>query len=96
VAKFFIDTSSGQVATQRQLIDAGMVEGLEQLPVKPWLRLQGTDDATTMWYAVLRRQEKGIHIGTLVFRRSDQHSLLLSRGWEEVPIGEIGVPAQPM
>jgi hypothetical protein len=49
-----------------------------------------------MWYAVLRRQEKGIHIGTLVFRRSDQHSLLLSRGWDEVPIGEIGVPAQPM
>jgi hypothetical protein len=94
VAKFFIDTSTGQVATQRQLIEAGMVEGLEQFPPRPWLRLQGSDDATTMWFSVLRRVEKGIHIGRLVFRQSDQHSLLLSRGWEEVPIDEI--QAQPM
>jgi len=92
VAKFFIDTSSGQVATQRQLIEAGIAEGYEQVPPKPWLRLQGSDDATTMWYAVLRRREKGIHIGRLVFRHSDTHSLLLERGWEEVPIEEIRVP----
>jgi hypothetical protein len=89
VAKFFIDTSTGQIATQRQLIDAGMVDELEQLPAKPWLRLQGSDDATTMWYAVLRRQERGIHIGRLVFRHSDTHSLLLERGWEEVPVAQI-------
>jgi len=43
-----------------------------------------------MWFAVLRRQEKGIHIGTLVFRHSDTHSLLLERGWEDVPVAEIG------
>jgi hypothetical protein len=91
VAKFFIDTSTGQVATQRQLIDAGMVEGLDQMPPRPWLRLQGSDDATTMWYAVLRRQERGIHIGRLVFRHSDTHSLLLERGWDEVPVTEIKV-----
>jgi len=91
VAKFFIDTSSGQVATQHQLIEAGIAEGLSQLPPKPWLRVAGSDDATMMWYAVLRRVEKGIHIGTLVFRHSDQHSLLLARGWEEVPVAEIGV-----
>jgi hypothetical protein len=90
VAKFFIDTSSGQVATQRQLIEAGLAEGLEQYPPRPWLRVRGSDDATMMWFAVLRRQEKGIHIGTLVFRHSDTHSLLLERGWEDVPVAEIG------
>jgi hypothetical protein len=91
VAKFFIDTSSGQVATQHQLIEAGIAEGLSQYPPKPWLRLQGSDDATTMWFAVMRRVERGIHIGTLVFRQSDRYSLLLGNGWEEVPIAEIGV-----
>ncbi len=68
-----------------------MVEGLDQIPPRPWLRLQGSDDATTMWYTVLRRQEKGIHIGSLVFRHSDTHSLLLERGWEEVPVAQIQV-----
>jgi hypothetical protein len=90
VAKFFIDTSTGQVATPRQLIEAGLVEGLDELPAKPWLRLRGSDDATTMWYAVLRRKERGIHIGTLVFRHSDTHSLLLEKGWEDVPVEQIG------
>ncbi len=79
------------MATQRQLIDAGMVEGHEQFPPRPWLRMQGSDDATTMWFAVLRRVERGIHIGRLVFRQSDQYSLLLEQGWDEVPIAEIGL-----
>lgn len=58
---------------------------------RPWLRIQGPSDASTMWYAVLRRREKGIVIGTLTFRRSDRHTLLLTHGWEEVAIGDIGV-----
>jgi hypothetical protein len=90
VAKFFIDTSTGQVATQRQLIDAGIAEGLDEMPPRPWLRLQGSADATMMWFAVLRKQERGIHIGRLVFRHSDTHSLLLERGWEDVPVDQIG------
>jgi hypothetical protein len=91
VALFFIDTGTGQVATHRQLIDAGVAER-DAFPTRPWHRIQGTRDASTMWYAVLRRREKGVFIGTLVLRHSDHHALLLGRGWEEVAIEEIGVP----
>jgi hypothetical protein len=87
---FFIDTATGQVATQRQLIEAG-VAGADAPPPRPWLRIQGTGDASTMWYAVLRRRERGVFIGTLVLRHSAHHALLLERGWEEVAVPEIGV-----
>jgi hypothetical protein len=90
MGRFFIDTGTGQVATQRQLIEAGLV-GRDQLPKRPWHRIQGTSDASTMWYAVLRRRERGVFIGTLVLRHSDHHALLLTRGWEEVPPHEIAV-----
>ena len=86
---FFIDTATGQVATHRQLIDAGIVAP-DALPALPWHRIQGTGDASTMWYAVLRKREKGVFIGTLVLRHSDHHALLLRRGWEEVPPSAIG------
>jgi len=59
----------------------------------PWHRIQGTHEATTLWYSVMRRQEKGVFIGTLVFRHSPHHALLLERGWEDVAPGEIGVDA---
>jgi hypothetical protein len=90
VGLFFIDTSSGQVATQRQLIDAGVADE-DAPPPRPWLRIQGTGDASTMWYAVLRRRERGVFIGTLVLRHRPHHALLLQQGWEEVPVEEIGV-----
>jgi hypothetical protein len=89
VAVFFIETTSGQVATRRQLVEAG-VAGPAAEPPRPWHRIQGTDDATTLWYAVLRRRERGVFIGSLVFRHSPHHALLLERGWEEVPVSEIG------
>jgi hypothetical protein len=92
VGLFFIDTASGQVATQRQLLNAGIVSG-DEAPPRPWLRIQGTNDASTMWYAVMRRRERGVYIGALVLRHADHHTLLLERGWEEVPIAEIGVAA---
>jgi hypothetical protein len=88
MAVFFIDTSSGRVATQRQLLDAGIADGINP-PPRPWHRIQGTNDATTMWYAVLRRPEKDVYIGTLVLRHSDHYASLLERGWEEVPVEEI-------
>jgi hypothetical protein len=91
VGLFFIDTESGQVATQRQLVEAG-ITGRDDAPPLPWHRIQGTIDASTMWYAVMRRRERGIFIGTLVLRHSDHHALLLERGWEEVPPQRIGVP----
>jgi hypothetical protein len=89
VGLFFIDTATGQVATQRQLIDAGMTSA-DGVPPRPWHRIQGTQDASTMWYAVMRRREKGVFIGALVLRHGDHHTLLRERGWEEVPVAEIG------
>ncbi len=89
---FFIDTSSGQVATQHQLIDAGIAPA-SGLPPRPWLRIQGTGDASTMWYAVLRRKERGVYIGTLALRHGDHHASLLAKGWEEVAIDQIAAPA---
>jgi hypothetical protein len=92
MASFFIDTSTGQVATQRQLVEAGIVAPDAQ-PVLPWHRIQGTRDASTMWYAVMRKQERGVYIGTLVLRHGDHHASLLESGWEEVPVGDISAEA---
>lgn len=92
MALFFIDTDTGQVATQHQLIAAGVAPDTG-VPPRPWLRIQGSSDATTMWYAVMRRREKTIFIGSLVFRHGPHHSLLLERGWEEVAVGEIAAQA---
>src|SRR3954468_8295463 len=89
---FFIDTDSGQVATQHQLLAAGVIE-LDVPPPRPWLRIQGTGDASTMWYAVLRRRERGVYLGALALRHQDHWRKLLDEGWEEVPIEEIGVYA---
>lgn len=86
---FFIDTSTGQVATQHQLVEAGVAPETGIAP-RPWHRIQGSGDATTMWYAVMRRKEKDIFIGTLVFRHSPHHSLLLESGWEEIDVADIG------
>ncbi len=88
MAVFFIDTASGRIATQRQLIAAGIANDVD-LPPRPWHKIQGTNDATTMWYALLRRQEKGVYIGALVLRHSDHYASLLARGWEEVAVEEI-------
>jgi hypothetical protein len=92
MASFFIDTGSGQVATQRQLVEAGIARPDDQ-PPRPWHRVQGTRDASTMWYAVLRKRERGVYIGTLVLRHTDHHASLLESGWEEVAIDEIAAPA---
>jgi hypothetical protein len=90
VALFFIDTDTGRVATQRQLIDAG-VASEDALPPRPWHRVQGPGDASTMWYAVVRKETRGIFIGALTLRHGGHHASLLETGWEEVPIEEIGV-----
>ena len=87
---FFIDTAQGTVATARQLVEAG-IGTPEYGPPLPWLRIQGTGDATTMWYAVMRKRERGVFIGTLVIRHSPHHALLLESGWEEIPVPDIGV-----
>ena len=92
MASFFIDTDTGQIATLRQLHEAGAVpEG--RVPPPPWFRIQGTRDATTLWYAVMRKQVRHKHIGALCIRHSDHHASLLDSGWEEVPIDQIAPPA---
>jgi hypothetical protein len=92
VAVFFIDTSTGQVATQRQLVEAGIAPA-DKPPAMPWLRIQGTGDATTMWYAVMRKQvREGVYIGSLCIRHGDHHASLLQAGWQEVPVPEIAAP----
>jgi hypothetical protein len=94
VGIFFIDTATGQVSTQRQLIEAGLA-GADRPPERPWLRIQGPSDASTMWYAVLRKRERGVYIGTLTIRHGGHHASLLERGWEEVAIDAIAAPAAP-
>ena len=93
VGVFFVNTQDGRVATAGQLADAGLVDEWSK-PVAPWHPIQGTRDASTMWYAVLRRQEREVFIGTLELRHTSHHASLLQRGWQEVPVEEIGVPGR--
>jgi hypothetical protein len=90
MAKFFIDTATGQVATGRQLVEAGVVRP-DETPRPPWHPVQGSGDASTMWYAVMRKRTRGVFIGTLCIRHAGYHASLLQQGWQEVPVEEIGV-----
>jgi hypothetical protein len=89
VGVFYIDTDRGTIATQHQLVAAGVTAGSDA-PPRPWLRIQGTGDATTMWYAIMRKRERGIFLGTLVMRHCPHHALLLQQGWEEIAPDRIG------
>jgi len=96
VGVFFIDTSQGTVMTQHQLIAAGVMSGAD-MPPRPWLRIQGTGDASTMWYSVMRKVERGVFIGTLVLRHSPHHALLVQQGWEEIDPETFGpLAASPL
>jgi hypothetical protein len=95
VAAFFIDTSTGQVATGRQLVESGIADESAG-PQPPWHRIQGTSDATTLWYAVMRKRTRGVYIGALCIRHSDHHASLADQGWDEVPVEEIGAVPQEM
>ena len=92
MAEFFIDTATGQVALRRQLVEAGIARP-DRDPRLPWHRVQGPGDASTMWYAVMRKQTRGVFIGTLTLRHGGHHASLLEQGWEEVPVDEVGVRA---
>ena len=87
---FFVNTRDGRIATRAQLGDAGLLDQLDR-PRGPWHPIQGPDDASTMWYAVLRKRERGVFIGTLCIRHTGRQAFLEGRGWEEVPVPEIGV-----
>jgi hypothetical protein len=72
------------------LAEAGLVAEQGQ-PQTPWHPIRGPSDASTMWYSVLRKRERGVFIGTLCIRHTGRQTLLEQRGWEEVPVAEIGV-----
>jgi hypothetical protein len=91
VSAFFIDTSTGQVATRRQLVEAGIARS-DQTPPAPWHPVRGDRDASTLWYAVMRKQVRGVYIGTLCIRHQEHHASLLNAGWQEVPMEEIRAP----
>jgi hypothetical protein len=77
------------VATRNQLAEAGQVDSSDR-PEPPWHKIRGPSDASTMWYAVLRKRERGVYIGTLCVRHTGRQTLLEERGWEEVPVERIG------
>ena len=78
------------MATRSQLAEAGEVAG-DSAPMLPWHEIQGPGDASTMWYAILRKREKGVFIGTLCIRHVGRQASLEAAGWEEIPVAEIGV-----
>jgi hypothetical protein len=86
---FYIDTTSGEFALHAQLRDHDLLDR-DTRPVPPWHRIQATSDATTLWYALMRKPERGIWLGTLVMRSSDHYRKLLDEGWEEVPPESVG------
>ena len=89
---FYIDTSSGHVATLRQLVEAGVADEMT-VPPRPWYPVQGTRDASTMWYAVMRKQVRdGVYIGALCLRHTDHQTSLEQQGYAEVPWDEIAAP----
>lgn len=81
---FYIDTASGEFATHDQLRQHEMLDQ-DGRARPPWHKIQATSDATTLWYALLRKRSHGIWLGTLVMRSSDHYGRLLGDGWEEVP-----------
>jgi hypothetical protein len=91
---FFIDTQTGRVATATQLREAGLA-GPDGEVGAPWHPISGPDDASTMWYAVMRKRTRGVFIGTLCIRHIGRQASLAKQGWEEVPLAEIGTGVVP-
>ncbi|MEJ7656755.1 MAG: hypothetical protein WKF33_06980 [Thermoleophilaceae bacterium] len=87
---FFVNTDDGRVATRAQLNEAGLADDRND-PERPWHRIQGPRDASTMWYAVFRKRMRGVFIATLCFRHAARHASLRESGWEELPPERIGV-----
>jgi hypothetical protein len=91
VGQFYIDYEVGRVATRTQLEEAGVVSSSNADPApRPWHPV-GPSDASTMWYAVMRKQTRGVFIGTMCVRHTPRQAELEAQGWEEVPVESIGV-----
>jgi hypothetical protein len=80
---FYIDTGSGEFATHSQLHAHGVLDQ-DGHARPPWHRVQATSDASTLWYALMRKRSHGIWLGALTMRGGDHHAKLLADGWEDV------------
>jgi hypothetical protein len=87
---FYIDTASGDFATHSQLAAHGLLDE-DGHARPPWHRIQATSDASTLWYALLRKRSRGVWLGALAMRGADHHAKLLREGWEEIPPQRTGV-----
>ena len=94
MSNFFVNVQDGRVATRRQLVDAALTDEAG-LPARPWHEIQGPRDASTMWYAVLRKRARGVFIGALCLRHSPRQTSMEATGWEEVPVEAIGFGREP-
>lgn len=90
---FWIDPWSGRVATRKQLAAAGLVDEIHR-PLAPWHPISGPNDASTLWYAVMRKRIRGVFIGMLCIRHTSRQASLEAAEWEEVPVERIG-PDEP-
>lgn len=88
MAGFFIDTGTGQVATHKQLTEMGLAT-MDRPPARPWHPVRGAEGASTLWYAIMRKQTRGVYIGTVCIRHSPHHASLLQAGWHEVDVDSI-------
>ena len=95
MSAFFIDTSTGQIATLNQLVATGIANGIDP-PARPWHPVRGDRDASTLWYAVMRKETRGVFIGTLCIRHSDHQASLVQGGWQEVAPEDIDNGGAPM
>lgn len=84
------------MATHGQLIEAGDASG-DEPPSPPWHPIRGPRDASTLFYAVLRKpvqgRDRNIWIGLLCIRHGGRQAFLEDQGWEEVKVEDIGVGA---
>lgn len=90
LSPFFVNTVDGRIATRDQLDAASLVD-TDGRPQAPWHAIQGTGDASTLWYALLRRKERGVFMAMLCLRHSPRQASMTEAGWEEVAVEEIGV-----
>ncbi|HEU0019169.1 MAG TPA: hypothetical protein VFQ14_02645 [Thermoleophilaceae bacterium] len=89
MSRFFVNTQDGRVAARSQLVAAGLTDD-DDKPVAPWHPVQGPGEESTLWYAVMRKRERDVFIGTLCFRHTERQASLEAAGWSEVPVDQIG------
>ena len=82
------------MAARRQLGEAGLLDEHGE-PARPWHPIQGPSDASTMWYLLMRKRERGIFMGTLCIRHGSRRASMEAAGWEVVPLEQIGLEDEP-